>query len=1381
LERFEGKYLVTQTTHKQSDDPDIYKTKFKVRQNAEFESGRGENFETENTQEGIKEIDLEREDPRVPQDHDPIFNSLLDVSADLIIGEKESESKGNEKERGITINTAHIEYNTEVAHNAHVDSPGHADYIKNLVTGAAQMDGAILVVSAADGPMPQAKEHVLLARQVQIPDAPYPSFGGRVTEDNAEFYNRVSERLRHKDRAITIFDYERLVLESFPDIYRVKCIDHTDEGCELAPGHVLVEGTTFALDTFSDVFVEFEINPITGQVKLSSEKDDIQSDSSSVSDLRITSLEPVFDLDSSESHDTKLTVAGYDMSHKLTRGTKSRSWGDFKDKDVISSTLELELINQVVDELQGSKTKEEPNLLFIDSFFDVFSKLEFGKNDQTSSKARHEMALRSIQNSKGFAPVSGSWGDQLKLFEAKMITANQVEKVIVRGWDPATKTERTNTSVKSSSVSSAEIDELFNPKEISVKKTVPWQEHHNAGLDSPQLEFTSGEAMVLDVELFFDTYENGKNVKDHTSKIHKLAHIEGDQNTPPTVSFVWGTGLKFTSYLEKLDVKFTKFNPDGIPIRSKVDLVLAESMTLEEQLEKGFEDSRTGEPLEENKAVKANSSVDADVKLSRGDGLLRPEFGAFTLGIVSRFVANDERGARRDYVVQYRETDFNFVSRLLEQEGIFYFTAESAHDVFFEMRSSDIDDGDTGLPDSSSVHVWMETKTLGDYYNVVIDTTASDDEMSLRFGDGKSGRIPPTSSGQVPKARGFRIGQSGVFIPAVESDPGFGITKSGFTASFPAESPFDFLFGAGLQVRDDMSDDRDTDLQFNSFFDIDYRSRLLSRPNRDSFKDKSENDPEERNKTENLLDELNSEHADRTFVYDYDYLQLDDPKTQSYGIADDSSIWVDNSCAGEFGVQFKDDLNSLVIESDFLLVHRTFGTTETETSVRQNNKITVPKISSGGSDPEDPDTVVTRATQSVRSMSRAVTPDDFQDIAFTGTVGLGILAARTSEPSDVKFDSTSDIKITVIPGFGGQGHIDLNVDSYFDFFLDPSLEGNVEINFTSRIETDLKVIGESHIKSVSSDLWTDYNIHDPGITILEFLSYALTDFDSKAGVGGDGIIIPPSEFLVEQNIRVIGGQDVNSGSTSEISYGINDKLSDSEEEYKVKVKFPWIPKDEDEESFWSSLGIIVGASEFGSFFLPEVDDEVLVEFIEGDIRFPVVIGGVWNGKDEPPELKEDVEVEVEHTIISQDIFNTHFLLDDTNFTLTRNIHPSEIPGLTEYYLFLNIQELEAGITPCHDIGVDYIPSGGSKYIGEIEEVVEVIDEDDYAQTSLFFTISTFEVFIDPRTGSEEQRLVSIDEILVDLSETNDDTAQRGNDKDKKKTKVTVKVNRIEMA
>src|ERR1700750_1165844 len=99
--------------------------------------------------------------------------ALTSVLSKLYGGEAKAydqiDAAPEEKARGITINTAHVEYETKNRHYAHVDCPGHADYVKNMITGAAQMDGAILVCSAADGPMPQTREHILLARQVGVP------------------------------------------------------------------------------------------------------------------------------------------------------------------------------------------------------------------------------------------------------------------------------------------------------------------------------------------------------------------------------------------------------------------------------------------------------------------------------------------------------------------------------------------------------------------------------------------------------------------------------------------------------------------------------------------------------------------------------------------------------------------------------------------------------------------------------------------------------------------------------------------------------------------------------------------------------------------------------------------------------------------------------------------------------------------------------------------------------------------------------------------------------------------------------------------------------------------------------------------------------------
>ncbi|MEO1955371.1 MAG: GTP-binding protein, partial [Gammaproteobacteria bacterium] len=99
--------------------------------------------------------------------------AITKVQAEALGGEAIAfdgiDNSPEEKERGITISTSHVEYDSVERHYAHVDCPGHADYIKNMITGAAQMDGAILVVNAADGPMPQTREHILLARQVGVP------------------------------------------------------------------------------------------------------------------------------------------------------------------------------------------------------------------------------------------------------------------------------------------------------------------------------------------------------------------------------------------------------------------------------------------------------------------------------------------------------------------------------------------------------------------------------------------------------------------------------------------------------------------------------------------------------------------------------------------------------------------------------------------------------------------------------------------------------------------------------------------------------------------------------------------------------------------------------------------------------------------------------------------------------------------------------------------------------------------------------------------------------------------------------------------------------------------------------------------------------------
>ncbi len=129
-------------------------------------------------------------------------------------------------------------------------------------------------------------------------------------------------------------------------------------------------------------------------------------------------------------------------------------------------------------------------------------------------------------------------------------------------------------------------DVLFNPKEYSVQKSVQWEPHKSPGLDLPEQEFTSGNPSVLSVELFFDTYEDKKDVrKEHTEKIMTLALVDADKHRPPLVMFSWG-GFQFKGVIESLTLRYTMCLPDGKPCRATANLSIKESETAAEQLQR---------------------------------------------------------------------------------------------------------------------------------------------------------------------------------------------------------------------------------------------------------------------------------------------------------------------------------------------------------------------------------------------------------------------------------------------------------------------------------------------------------------------------------------------------------------------------------------------------------------------------------------------------------------------------------------------------------------------------------------------------------------------------------------------------------------------------
>ena len=169
--------------------------------------------------------------------------AITQTQANLGLAEQRSfdtiDNAPEEKERGITIQTSHVEYETANRHYAHVDCPGHADYIKNMITGAAQMDGGILVVSAADGPMPQTREHVLLARQVNVPSLVV--FMNKVDQvDDEELLELVEMELRDLlseykfdgDNTPIIMGSALKALENPNDAEATKCITDLMEACD---------------------------------------------------------------------------------------------------------------------------------------------------------------------------------------------------------------------------------------------------------------------------------------------------------------------------------------------------------------------------------------------------------------------------------------------------------------------------------------------------------------------------------------------------------------------------------------------------------------------------------------------------------------------------------------------------------------------------------------------------------------------------------------------------------------------------------------------------------------------------------------------------------------------------------------------------------------------------------------------------------------------------------------------------------------------------------------------------------------------------------------------------------------------------------------------
>jgi nucleoid-associated protein YgaU len=129
-----------------------------------------------------------------------------------------------------------------------------------------------------------------------------------------------------------------------------------------------------------------------------------------------------------------------------------------------------------------------------------------------------------------------------------------------------------------------EISCEFNPTEVTVDKSVTYAEQDIPGLDAPIQQFVSGDAETLSIELFFDTYEDGEDVREQTDEIHRLLMIDGDRHAPPVVKFAWGR-ISFTSLVESANTTYTMFASDGTPVRARIDVTFREYTPPEEQLQ----------------------------------------------------------------------------------------------------------------------------------------------------------------------------------------------------------------------------------------------------------------------------------------------------------------------------------------------------------------------------------------------------------------------------------------------------------------------------------------------------------------------------------------------------------------------------------------------------------------------------------------------------------------------------------------------------------------------------------------------------------------------------------------------------------------------------
>jgi phage tail-like protein len=313
-----------------------------------------------------------------------------------------------------------------------------------------------------------------------------------------------------------------------------------------------------------------------------------------------------------------------------------------------------------------------------------------------------------------------------------------------------------------------------------------------------------------------------------------------------------------------------------------------------------------------------------------------------------------------------------------------------------------------------------------------------------------------------------------------------------------------------------------------------------------------------------------------------------------------------------------------------------------------------------------------------------------------------------------------DIYINLKAFAGGSGGSNFAIESFFDvsFELDPDEDERAFV----RINNSLEITA------------SESNSDDPD-NRLDWLLRLEVDLQGNVGLvpaDGSGRIF--ASVSVESSSG--GGGFLNE---------LNVNVKTPDEAYKVKVKFPWIrDSDDDSETFWARIGVFMGGGDRGFFVLPEVGDEVLVAFVEGDPRNPIITGALYNGNDKPPSGTVDVTIENKTGLIR----NTHLYADDNDLVFWDRTEQVQIEGLESMNISVKIPDFEAGKTPEVDVKVDLETSGKSKFFTRVEQKITLTEKDVILETNVTLVIKIYESYTDPETGRTETKQVGEKDITL---------------------------------